>query len=159
MTTSPNLGGGETANDRLVYYIAEYGALDSGQTFDLSLSYDKDNDILTAEGLAVSPASPVDEQTTGRMPVRSALPWILGGIGIALIAGGAIWYVQSGRRKPSSKPGQRQRHKAAAQVPARSEPAPTKPASGQTQIYCHQCGRRASPGDKFCRACGTQLRV
>jgi hypothetical protein len=27
----------------------------------------------------------------------------------------------------------------------------------QSQIYCHQCGKRAKPGDLFCRVCGSKL--
>ncbi|HEX6268955.1 MAG TPA: zinc ribbon domain-containing protein, partial [Anaerolineales bacterium] len=25
--------------------------------------------------------------------------------------------------------------------------------------YCHECGARAQPGDRFCRTCGSRLRV
>jgi len=29
----------------------------------------------------------------------------------------------------------------------------------QNLVYCHQCGKRATPGDQFCRVCGVELRL
>jgi hypothetical protein len=27
------------------------------------------------------------------------------------------------------------------------------------ELYCHECGTRAQTGDRFCRVCGSKLRV
>jgi hypothetical protein len=27
------------------------------------------------------------------------------------------------------------------------------------QAYCHECGARAHAGDRFCRTCGSRLRI
>jgi hypothetical protein len=99
--------------------------------------------------MPVEASGPIDEPPTGELELRRLLPAILGGLGVLLIAGGGLWYWQSGREKPESAPQPRRRKKA----------SPIEETGGEAQhIYCHQCGKRASNGDRFCRACGTQLR-
>jgi uncharacterized OB-fold protein len=67
---------------------------------------------------------------------------------VALIVGGVVWYLQSGKGKEEER--SRRRHRL----------APVKePESTGGYVYCHQCGKRAGPGDRFCRACGAKLRI
>lgn len=144
-------GSGVTRNDGLVYYTKEIGALPAGQTLEVALSYQKPTDTLSANVLQIQPSSPIDETTAGRATtLTTALPWLLGGLGLLLIVGGGWWYWQSGRTK--ARPERRARHKPAAQRNA-------APVAAENQVYCHQCGKRAVPGDRFCRTCGTQLRT
>jgi len=153
MSISPDMGPGERGQDGLIYYNGVYGALNALQNFNTSFTYLKDSDTLTSTNLPVDPISPVDESTQGRSRLMSNLPWVLGGLGVLLLFGGGLWYWQSGRNKAEQT--RRPRHKPAPQ----RQQAPTQaPASNQEFIYCHQCGKRAGPGDKFCRVCGTQLR-
>jgi len=153
MNISPDMGPGERGADGLIYYTGEYGALNAEQTFNTSVSYNKESDTLTSTNLSVDPISPVDDSAQGRSRLMSNLPYVLGGLGILLLVGGGFWYWQSSRNKAEQV--RRPRHKSAGQ----RQPAPNQvPASGLENIYCHQCGKRAGPGDKFCRACGTQLR-
>jgi hypothetical protein len=80
------------------------------------------------------------------------LPWILGFLGIALIAGGGWWYWRSGLSKERSPAG--------AARPRRKPSTSREPAaSPEGYVYCHECGKRAGPGDRFCRACGARLRT
>jgi hypothetical protein len=153
MSISPDMGPGERQQDGLIYYTGVYGALNAGQTFDTSITYNKTSDTLTSTNRPVDPISPVDESAQGRSKLMSSLPWVLGGLGVLLLFGGGLWYWQSSRNKAEQV--RRPRHKPAGQ---RQPPANTTSAPGQDNIYCHQCGKRAGPGDKFCRACGTQLR-
>lgn len=154
MVTSPALGAGKTGQDNLTYYNASIGSLPQGQSFDLSLQYEKGNDNLSAAGLTVQPSTPVENAAGGlRSQMTAVLPWLLVALGLVLIVGGGVWYWQSGKRKTERKEPRRRRktssgtESAAVSVPPKGQP-----------IYCHSCGNRASQGDRFCRTCGTPLR-
>ncbi len=150
MTLSPAADSSETGQDGLVYHTKRVGAVAGGQTFDLQLDYQKEVDTLSAESLQVKPSAPVTDAPTTARTLRSALPWILGILGVALLVGGGLWYWQSGKGKERPEPRRRRRSAAAAE---------TQVADASGDIYCHQCGKRAGSGDRFCRACGTRLRV
>ncbi len=147
MSISPTSGQGATGGDGLVYYNKEVGALTAGQTFSLTINYKKSNDDLTAANLQVQPSAPVSV-TPERSSLLVVLPWALGGLGVALIVGGVVWYLQSGKGKEEER--FRRRH--------RTTPVKEPEGTGG-YIYCHQCGNRAGPGDRFCRICGAKLRV
>ena len=147
MSISPASGQGVTGDDGLVYYNKEVGALTAAQTFGLTINYKKSNDDLTATNMPVQPSAPVSV-TPERSNLLVLLPWALGGLGVALIVGGVVWYLQSGKGKEDER--LRRRHR----------PAPVKESeSTGGYVYCHQCGKRAGPGDRFCRACGAKLRI
>ncbi|HSF82123.1 MAG TPA: zinc ribbon domain-containing protein [Anaerolineales bacterium] len=149
MRISPATDAGTPGKDGLVYYNKPVGSLSSGQTFRLSFEYQKEGDALSATNLQVQPSSPVGEQAFGQNSLRAVLPWLLGILGVGLIVGGAVWYWKSGRGSPTAKTPRRRR----------SVSRESAPAAAEGYIYCHQCGKRAAPGDRFCRTCGTQLRV
>ena len=149
MRISPSLGSGSEYSDGLTYYSSNLGSLQLGQSFAISLEYEKDSDDLTAPSMPVEASGPIGESPAGELELRRLLPLILGGLGLLLIVGGGFWYWQSGRERPQAQPVPRRRKK-------------STPMEGETtqggHVYCHQCGKRASNGDRFCRACGTQLR-
>lgn len=149
---TPGLGEGVLAGDGLRYYTAEVGSLEAGEDFRMLVEYDKPSDALSVElqNLPVQPSQPLDVETAGRVSVREALPWVLGGLGLLLLASGVWWYVQLGREK---EPERRTRRRA-----LRAEPALEGVEADEGAVYCHQCGKRAGEGDRFCRACGTRLR-
>jgi len=149
MRISPAADAGVAGQDGLVYYNKQVGALSAGQTFSLSFEYQKEGDALSATSLRVQPSAPVDEQAFGQNSLRAALPWMLGILGVGLIVGGAVWYWKSGRSSSAISAPRLRR-------PAGRESAPV---AAEGHVYCHQCGKRAAPGDRFCRTCGTQLRV
>ena len=155
MNTNPELGNPVTSStDGLTYYRAEVGSFQSGQEFTLTLNYTKTSDTLTAENLPVQPSAPVNPSPSA-INIRSilpwvlaAMPWILATLGLALIVFAVFWYRQTGREK---SPVRTRRRKAA-------QPA-IEPAGQDSGVYCHNCGRRAEPGDRFCRSCGVRLRI
>jgi hypothetical protein len=153
MEIAPALDGGTPSGDGLVYYESEKGAIPYGQTFELEVRYQKDNDELSITGQPVQPSAPITSDTPGRVSIASALLWAIGFLGVGLILGGAYWFWQSGRRQQSTgRPtAGRGRRKPAGQ-------AETRP-GGEEIVYCHQCGKRADAGDRFCRLCGTRLRL
>lgn len=147
MQITPNMGSGQTGQDGLTYFRSTVGELQSGTAFTLKISYQKATDTLSVTTQPVTSSGPINSTTPGRTTFQEVLPWVLGGLGMLLIAGGGLWYWQSGR-DTAARPVGRRRHTA-------------QPADGGGEsdaIYCHQCGRRASAGDVFCRTCGTKLR-
>jgi hypothetical protein len=154
MRISPGMGNGQARQDGLVYYTAEVGALQAGEDFSVTMDYQKTSDELSASSLTVEPSAPITDSTAGRMSIMQALPWALGVLGLVLILGGGIWYWQSGRQTPSQE-SQRRRRKTPPPVSVVS----TKEQTEAEFIYCHQCGKRASPNDRFCRVCGARLRI
>lgn len=154
MRISPGMGSGQTRQDGLVYYSAEVGASQAGEDFSVTIDYQKTSDELSASSLTVEPSAPITDSTAGRMSIMQALPWALGILGLVLILGGGIWYWQSGRQTPSQESNHRRR-KTSSSVSTIS----TKEQADGDFVYCHQCGKRAGPNDRFCRVCGARLRV
>jgi hypothetical protein len=150
MRISPSLGSRQLRSDGLGYYVADLGALTAGQTFNITLEYEKDSDQLTAEQLVVQPSQPIVQNTPGGLKNGGVLLLSLGVLGLALILGGGIWYWQSGTLKEEEKPRRRGR---------RSARTPPPQQESEDGVYCHQCGKRAAGGDRFCRSCGIRLRL
>jgi hypothetical protein len=151
MRISPNMGSGLTGDDGLIYFSTDIGSISQGDGFTISLDYQKEGDALTSGNLQVEPSAPINSSAPGRIDLTSTLPWALGILGLLLIAGGGWWYWQSGREEVT-EPKRRRRRVAA---------GPSQPTTQTSDgaIYCHQCGKRAEPSDRFCRACGTRLRT
>ena len=150
LTISPGPTSSQVKDDQ-VYLTKDVGSLQFNQSFNIDIQYQKASDTLGISRQPVQPSEPLTsepEDWQGRM--LGVLPWVLGIGGVLLIAGGAIWYWQSGRQTTSTGRKRRRPHK--------SSPIPEEAASDEG-VYCHQCGKRAAGGDRFCRSCGTRLRV
>ncbi|NMC12333.1 MAG: zinc ribbon domain-containing protein [Chloroflexi bacterium] len=152
MIITPSLGKGVTDQDGLIYYHSQVGALAYGQTFTLTMEYNKETDQLSAEFLEIKPSSPIATISPPQRNFMSVLPWILGSLGIILICGGTFWYWQSGKGRHSSK-------ETAIQKRRRRAVTSNSIAREEGYVYCQTCGKRALPNDRFCRVCGTKLRV
>lgn len=137
-------------SEGLIYYTSAVRELPAGQIFSMNVRYDKSSDTLTAESMAVQPSG---GELTPTQPTTwvTYLPAVLGGLGVFLIVGGGLWYWQSGRATSASAPSRR-RH-----APTLREPEGES--DGRVAAYCHQCGRRTQSNDRFCRACGTKMRL
>ncbi len=146
-TLTPAAGTPSREEDGLFYYTTDLGAVQAGETFTLEVRYTKRDDTLTMQQLQAQPTAPIAE-AKGQVTFSDWLPWLLGGLGLALIVGGLVWYWRSGQvvAEPASR---RPRHPAKAKR-TRSEVEPVR--------YCPQCGARVQPGDRFCRNCGAPLR-
>ena len=148
MRFSPNLGSSTLGADGLTYYNSEIGSLAAGSTFTISVDYEKSSDALSAGSQQVLPSAPISNETLGRVTLREVLPWVLGALGIVLIAGGGWWYWRSGQQVSPKKS---RRRKPVSEIISGSMP--------EGEVYCHMCGKRAESGDRFCRSCGARLRV
>jgi hypothetical protein len=143
-----------TGNDGLVYHLANLGPLSASSSMAIELRYSNPTAQLSAEAIAqpeiIPQISPVVAEG-GTPDIYQILPWLLGGMGVILVAVGGYYFLQS-RREPSV-------------VRSASRPRKSrKPALKEEDVvdsavvYCHQCGTRASVSDHFCRHCGVPLR-
>lgn len=123
---------------------AKVNGLEQGQTYNLKLEYSRtsEDSVATPESSQVEPVAPIDENTDGRSTLNN-LPLLLGGLGAALILIALVLFLrgQSAARKTKPRIRSIQTHESV------------------SQVYCHECGARAHENDRFCRTCGSKLRV
>ena len=137
VNTSPGQGG-------LTNYRIEAADLIADKPFTLTIDYQRQTDALSISGLPVQAASTPGPDTPGHVSMTGILPWVLAGIGLLLIVAGIVGFVAWQRGSQVSTAVKRN-------TPIRRE--------GEEEfIYCSQCGKRAQPGDVFCRTCGTRLK-
>jgi hypothetical protein len=136
-----------TANGAAITGTVARNDLRMGNSFQFQLEYQRTSDTLIQSNPdqvdPVQPSAPVDENTPGRVSIAN-LPWIIGGFGLALIVIALFSYWRSTHTSEEKTP--RRRRRPAEEV-------------GDRQAYCHECGARAHPGDRFCRTCGSRLKV
>jgi hypothetical protein len=145
MVTNPALSKSSVGQDGFVYYLSSPQSLTAGQTYSLTADYQKATDALSTTGLPVQPTQPLNTNTPGRVTMSGVLPWVLAGVGGALIVVGIVggFYMwKNGTRRSS---------------PTRKRHAQPQKVSETGVVYCYQCGKRAQTGDVFCRTCGMRL--
>ncbi len=143
IVTDPDMKSAKAA-DGSENLIKDFGALGAGQQFPLQLTYIKTSDTLSVLQETVQPSKPLGSTTPGRVLLSNYLPYILGTVGVVAVGAAAIYFLQPQRRQAASK---RRSHGGRGEAKAGKD------------IYCHQCGARAQTGDRFCRVCGTRLRL
>lgn len=147
LVTSHALDEIATADDRLLTTgTVTKRNLKMMNSFQFALEYNRTSMIPVQQGQATSPVvpvAPVDENTSGRFSITN-LPWIIGGFGVALIGIALFSYwrsTQSGESQPLIR-------------------RPRKPREAELgQAYCHECGTRALARDRFCRTCGSRIKM
>jgi hypothetical protein len=147
--TSPVLQSTTTSDNGLaISGTVNKSDLNMGNSFQFDLAYSRTSDTLTSPDQAgqVQPSEPVGQNTPGRVSITN-LPWIIGGFGLTLIVIALFSYWRS-TQSGEAKPQRRRRRQAAGEA-----------AEAEGQAYCHECGARAHPGDRFCRTCGSRLRI
>ena len=142
MQIDPQMGAGQVLQDGLTYFNGLVGEIQAGEQFTIHLQYEKPDDTLSQNFEAVFPSEPIESQTS----FNNIWPWIVGGAGLLMMLGVAIWYL-----KPQPRPADAQGHK------RHAAPAGQKQ-TGKEGVFCHNCGARSQAGDAFCRTCGTKLR-
>ncbi len=142
MSMTPALGSGTLGNDGMTYFTAVLGSMAAGETQSLQLSYEKTGSALSFERL--QPVEPIASPASlsERLLSWPYWMWVLGALGIALLALAVVLFVRNSRGQKDERPG-RPRHKAAGRT---------------TRLYCHNCGASADGTAIFCSACGTKLR-
>lgn len=135
-------------DNNLQVYTQDFGSLPAGSPVNIELAYDRSQETPSLFLLNPTLTAP-GEPAVSEIP--AALPWVLGGVGLALLAGGGLWYLRS-RQEVDSRSARRHRSRRSASSKNSTVPA------AEGQVYCHRCGRRAVTGDRFCRDCGSELR-
>jgi hypothetical protein len=137
-------------SDGMTYAWIDHGPQSAAATPIVTLKYDKATPGLSVgERQAAVPADPVPPPP---LPVASdddasALPWLLGGLAVVLLAFGAGRYLWPAG--DSEKP--------AADASDGPPPAPRETKGGPA-AFCSNCGAKLDAGGKFCASCGAQLR-
>ncbi|HNB51284.1 MAG TPA: hypothetical protein PK530_05055 [Anaerolineales bacterium] len=150
MQILPQLNDVTVGDKGILYYTGELGSFAADETFERNISYKKESESLTIEFLEIDSA-PVNEDTAGRVSLVNIIPWGIGLLGVIIIVAAVYWYWTTDTRK-TSPPKKRK-------FSMRKSPTPKVETNAQGDTYCHQCGKRAEGSDKFCRSCGTKLRI
>lgn len=150
VTVAPAAGRVIQGGDGFAYNIIEVGALQAGIPFEINLSYQKDSDALSIQSLQIQPSATLSPGSVGMLNLGQWWIWLLAALGLFMIGGGGYWYWRLSRQETPLKKERRHR---------RAAPQATPEALAENAVYCHQCGKRASAGDRFCRSCGTRLRT
>lgn len=148
MTVSPLMGRMVQDQIGFTYDIIDVGQLEQGETFELGMSYEKDSDALSVQSLQIQPSATITPGSSNLFSLDQPWIWFLIALGVLLIGGGGYWYWRTGQE--DAEPQQRRQRRS-------SKDGPAGVPEGKT-VYCHQCGKRARPGDVFCRTCGARLR-
>jgi hypothetical protein len=152
-TSNPVLPNDSLSPDNLPIHSGSFASINENEQWVLDVNYSRATDELTVSGQPVQPSGgAIDSESSSSAAVMDFfsrnLYYILGFLGILLIVVGLVWYWQSGANTASAN--SRRRHG--------SHGASEASSGNEGQIYCHECGKRAQPADKFCRACGVRLR-
>lgn len=147
-----------TEADGLTYYSGDLGPIAAGSASQIEVTYSRSTSQLTTAllptGAPVSSEPPISPAgpAKGALPsLTSLVPWIVGALGIMLLALGGFMVVQM--RRSTSASARSRRHGRAAEA---------KPETGAIEaspVFCHNCGSKADPSDQYCRRCGTRLRT
>ena len=152
LVISPGMEKYQPSSDgALTYYESDFSPLAVGALFELTIDYTKSTDEPSVVGLNVQPVVPITQNTPGRVTWLSMPLIIVLGFGLVLVVSGGLLYSRSRGREMSLPT--RKRRKAIREATGLDTPAE------ETVVYCHQCGKRANPDDRFCRVCGTRLRI
>lgn len=150
---------GQASQDGMAYFTKEIGAISAGQSFKIEVGYKKDNESLSVENMRIQPSAPLESETRISNNLTNVLLWIIALVGLTLIFGGGFWYWKSGQNLRKAMPRKRSSDRSQSAAPD-EEATDRQPAlQPDHRVYCHQCGKRAGEGDRFCRSCGTRLRT
>lgn len=152
MKVLPDFGAGVPGEDGLVYYTKAIGEVPAGTSVTVRFSYNKPDDELSFGSQSVQPVQPASTSEAGRIDASTISPWIIGGVGLLMLAGGLIWFGVTRNREAAAAHSAKRRHRSS-RVPA------VKPGiENASHVYCSQCGRKAPSTDTFCRSCGNRLK-
>ncbi len=154
LRVSPDLGKTVSGSNGFSYYEMDIGSVKKDQVFEINLDYIKENDALSIEGLKVKPSAPITQEIKKTAMITAFLPWLLGVLGILLLVSAVVWYWKSEKEVMGARPRRIRRVKRGDDQTIRG----FETSSDSLAVYCHQCGKRAVPGDRFCRSCGTKLK-
>lgn len=162
------------AQNSLPHHTIRQSGLAAGQTVELTASYSRPTDALSAGSAPGSPPTeePLDIAVISGSPISESLSigYILLGAGLLLLLGtGGYWWWsrRSGtdlqtrhRGADGPAPGRLRKKKGNGQPTRRAAEvqSPRPAAASQPGGYCYRCGTALRPDAEFCHVCGTQRR-
>ncbi len=144
ITLDPPAESNAPGQDGLMNYVIKSQNLAADQTFAVKIDYNRPTSELSIVNQPVQAVNVPNEDTPGRVSFTVQWAWILGAIGVLLVSGGVYGFFRWKRAEQFSFPVRRNRHGTTSDV--------------AEDVYCHECGKRAQPGDVFCRTCGARLK-
>jgi hypothetical protein len=150
LTVDPALTNSVLDSDGFQFSEYKMSGLEVGQKQVFKIKYQRETDSPSTSFLQVQPSTPLDQSISGQSTWTTYLPWGLGGLGLALLLIAGYIYWSSGKSSRASG-ASRKRHSA-------GQNSSVESVDGNQQVHCAQCGKRAQPGDRFCRACGGRIR-
>lgn len=153
-TLTPQPESSFQGSDGFTYYIFNRTNVAADAKIDITIAYSKTDTAVSSPQLAIPNATAVPSTATPQPAAKGAgqwLPYLLIGLGLAGLAGAAIYWLL--QRRPASP-----RKASPADAPKR--PALRTPPS-QTAgagAFCTECGRPLGPEDRFCAQCGKPRR-
>jgi hypothetical protein len=159
-------------NDGLQYNTIRVANLTQGQTFELSATYQRSTDEVTAQSIAGPTTVQLADISTAPSSSDSSnnqLGYILIGAGAVLLLGtGGYWWLRQNKaetaRQPVSSQNSRRRTRQKSGQVRSSEISPSIRSSAATEIdgsallYCYRCGAALLENANFCHACGAEVR-
>ncbi|NOH11463.1 MAG: zinc ribbon domain-containing protein [Chloroflexi bacterium] len=146
MQTSPGLDAPVQGPDSLQYHNGDLGSASAGQEVTLDISYTKAADTLSAEAVSQTGAD-----DPGVSVVANSIDWVrwvgwgLGILGVGILGFAGYRWLNPVAQKDTFRQGRRG--------------TASKKTRSSINVFCHNCGMQAKAGDKFCRECGTALRL
>ncbi len=165
MTTAPAVFSVTPREDGFQYHNLSPQPVATGERLSLAVTYRRPMSQLSAELLQPrTPNQPATNQPETAPGTRLDLPTILlASGGVAILAVGA-WMLVGERMMAARQKRTKPRRKAKTAQPKNPEPEveveveTAEPPSHSFVRFCHQCGQKSDPGDRFCRSCGTRLK-
>lgn len=160
LTTEPAAFSVTPRQDGFQYHNLSPETLSAGDSFSLQVTYSRSSSELSAG--RVQPAVTTGNSTNNQSQTsaNSDINWptiVLASVGAAILAVGA-WMLfgerlRTGRKAPT-------RPKPVRNRPSVSEPETAVADETTTYVqFCHHCGQKSDPSDRFCRSCGTRLKT
>jgi len=142
--SEPSLDRRFTGAGNIEYYTKELGPIPAGNLFSLIMIYTKNPSNPAYPALVVEPAVTINEETPGKTPSPlSVVLWLLSfAVAVLIMVGLYYWWFHTTTVEEQERV-----------VKGVGIMNPEKQV-----VFCHECGRRSSPGDSYCSNCGTELR-
>jgi hypothetical protein len=151
-------GGEGTVNpdDGLTYFSIAKSGLEQGAILNVVTSYIKVSGSLSASTVPVKAVSPLPQPQSVWQTLISVFPsiWQNKNIVIAgalLLAGLILFNILIAVVRGPARKRDRQRLLVVGSQKGQKNTKEIR------EVYCHHCGKRARPGDAFCRTCGSKL--